>query len=272
MFKSIDLYTKRYWQITMAFMIFAFIDQVFHIPHSSWVIITGAMLYSGFNPGTVLKRGYLRFLGTIVGVAAINIMWHFIHWDFRLATIFLIIICWGITFFVALPYNRYMIIVTLFSDGIIQWADTSGFNIEFYTVDRLVCTLLVFVICILVEFLWFGRSNMTYLNYVNLSKLLKDDVQELYQITQKRELSSGKIFKQISAITTKVDRLNTLVNDAKYEDKKLHEFSEVEKQFGHQVVLVFRKVVSLHYLKLHDKDNPIIPTFKLQVEREVNSL
>lgn len=271
MFKNIDLFTKRYLQITMVFMLFSFIQQFFHIPHDSWIIITSAMIYSGFNPGTVLKRAYMRFSGTILGVAAITIAWYFMHFDYRLAFIFLVLICWAIVFFMGLPYNRYMIVVTLFSDILIQWDNSNKFNIQFYVVDRIVCTAIVFAICLVIEYLWFGKSNMTTLNFINLRDSLKDDMRSLYKITQERNLSSGNIFKGIKKVNLKIDRLELLISDAKYE-QVFHEFTEDEKKFGRDIVLLFRRIVSVHYLQMHDPLNPEIISLKEKVALDVAKL
>ncbi|MES2204981.1 MAG: FUSC family protein, partial [Pseudomonadota bacterium] len=229
MFKALDLYDKRCAQITITFMIFAAMQLFLHVPHSSWLIITGAMIYSGFNPGTVIKRAYLRLYGTIVGIAAVMIVWHFMHWDYRLATLFYVLIVGWTLFLCMLPYHLFVIMLTLLSDIILQWGNPNNFHIESYAMDRFMCTFIVFGVCIAIEYVWFGRSNMSYLSYLSLRDALKKDIIELYQVVQQRRSTEGKIFKKIQAIIPKIDRLHLLINDLVYERARGHVFTPEEK-------------------------------------------
>ena len=131
MFKNIDLFNKRSTQITITFMLFAALDSFFQFPHGSWFIITGAMIYIGFHPWLVYRRAYMRLTGTLVGVAAVVIIWTIIHFNFRFAIIILLIAVWSLAFFVELPYNRFMIPITVFIDLTIQWTNTNQFFLEY---------------------------------------------------------------------------------------------------------------------------------------------
>jgi len=65
--------------------------------------------------------------------------------------------------FMLLPYNRFMIIGTIFSDILLEWTNTATFSLEYYVIDRLICVFIVFAICISIEQIWFGKSNLSYL-------------------------------------------------------------------------------------------------------------
>ncbi len=273
MFKNIDLFTRRYWQITIALMFFVFIQRYFHIPHDEWIIITSGMIYIGFDPGIVLKRAYLRFYGTIAGVAAVSISWYFIHLDYRLATIFLVLLAPFATFIAKLPYNYYVIVITIFSDTLIQIFNPIDFHPEFYAFDRILCTLIVFAICIFIEYVWFGRSDMTLLNYNSLCNSLKLDVKEFYRLTYQNKVCRGKIFKMIKQINFKIDRLNTLVEETKNEGNHRYKFTQEEKIFGHNIIQAFRKSVSIYYLQFeHNQQNLILQQLRTDAERLINSL
>ena len=272
MFKNIDLFTRRYWQITTVFMLFTFIQKFFHIPHDSWIIITSAMVYSGFNPGTVLKRAYLRFIGTITGIAAVLLVWHLMHLDYRLEITFFMIICFGLAFFAALPYNRYMIIVTMFSDILVESNNPNNFFINYYIVDRFVCTGIVFALCILIEYLWFGKSNMTHLTFEHLRNSLIDDLKELYRFTCSKHMSSSRLSRKIQALNSKIDRLNMLINDSVYEKSFKHDFSPHEIQFSAQTIQVFRKIVNIQYLQSHGASADQLSELHKQTQQAMHNL
>lgn len=272
MFKTVDLYTKRYWQITMTFMLFVFVERFFHIPHAIWIVVTGSVLYSGFNPGTVLKRAYLRFYGTIIGVAAVTIVWHILHIDYRLATLFYILIVSWAVFCIALPYHLFVILATVFSDIAIQWGNPDNFSLEYYAIDRLTCTLIVFGICILLEYLWFGRSNMTYLNYQHLYDAAKQDIASLYYNVQQEKLTTGKILKKIQTVRGKLDQLSILVDNSRYEGAHSHAFTFEETRKNEKIVHTFRHIVVLHYLQSNDSDNPQLLLLKTQTQEAIDNL
>ena len=272
MFKAIDLYDKRCAQITITFMIFVAMQLFLHIPYSAWLVITGSMIYSGFNPGTVIKRAYLRLYGTIVGIAAVMIVSHYIHWDFRLVTLFYVLIVGGTLFLCALPYHQFVILLTLFSDIILQWSNPSDFHIESYAIDRFMCTLIVFCVCIAIEYAWFGRSKMSYLSYLNLRDTLKQDIVELYQSMQEKKLTEGKMFRKIQSIIPKIDRLHLLINDLAYEHARGHIFTPEEKRIDESIVQALRDIASLHYFETNDVENPQLPLLKIKTQQTVDSL
>lgn len=272
MLKTVDLYTQRYWQITVTFMLFSFIERFFHIPHAIWIVVTGSVLYSGFNPGTVLKRAYLRFYGTIIGIAAVTIVWHIIHIDYRLATLFYVLIISWAVFFIALPYHLFVILATVFSDIAIQWSNPDSFSLEYYAIDRLTCTMIVFGICILLEYLWFGRSNMTYLNYQHLYGAIKQDIAALYHSVQQKNLTAGKILKKIQTIRCKLDQLSVLIADSTYEGKRSHTFTSKEIQNNNHIIQTFRQIVILHYLQTQDNGNIQLPFLKIQTQEAIDNL
>lgn len=255
-------------------MIFVFMQRVFHIPHDEWVIITSAMIYAGFNTGMVLKRAYLRFVGTLVGVAAVSIVWYFMHLDYRLAVIFLVVIASLITFAARLPYNKYVIIVTLFSDTLIQILNPLNFHPEFYLFDRILCTCLVFGVCVVLEYIWFGRSNLTRLNYINLCNSLKTDIQDFYQLIQHpysgARVGRSKVFKMIKKINFKIDQLTSLIEDIQHEGSLGYRLNAAEKQFGYEVVQIFRKIVSIHYLQSADEQHHMLPQLCLDTEKTIS--
>lgn len=266
---KLDLFTKRYLQITMAFMLFVFVQYFFNIPHSIWIIITGAMVYSGFHAGTVIKRAYLRLTGTIIGIAAVGIVWHFLHLDFRLAIPYFIFIIWASIFFQLLPYNHFIIIVTLLSDIIVELPNTANFNLQYYLQDRLACTIIAFALCVGIEYLWFGRSNLMYLHYLEAQSKANQMLHELYQMTKDNTLNNSKILKKINTVNAQIDKISTIVDDAKYEKKRgYHQFnlSPSDKQINIQMIQSFRKIVSIHYLQCHEPMSPKLPLLIQQVE------
>ncbi len=266
---KLDLFTKRYLQITMAFMLFVFVQNFFNIPHSIWIIITGAMVYSGFHAGTVVKRAYLRLNGTIIGVAAVGIIWHFLHLDYRLAISYFVIIIWAAIFFQLWPYDKFIIIVTLLSDILVELPNTANFNLQYYIQDRLACTIIAFGMCVAIEYLWFGRSNMMYLHYVEAQATANRMLHELYQMTKDNTLNYSKILKKINIANAQIDKISVIVDDAKYESKRGYrqfQLSAADKQFNIEMIQLFRKIVSIHYIQRHDPMNTKLPPLIQQVE------
>lgn len=251
MFNSIDIFTRRYLQITTAFMIFVFIEQYFHIPHAVWIVITGSIIYAGFNPGTVLKRAYWRFSGTLTGVCAVAIMWYIIHLDYRTAIIFAALIAFAMVFFLALPYNYYMIIATLSSDIAVEWGNSGHFSLQYYVVDRVVCTLIVFAICLVMEHLWFGRSNFTSLLYRKTKTELYNEMEMCSRNVDHIHLSKANLLRFVISTRRKMEQITILSNDAIYERN-----DEIRNDlFPGKMVVLFRQVVSLWYVKKHDGNN-----------------
>ena len=248
MLRHLDLLDIRYLQITLAMLIFAAIDKFAHIPHSSWIVISGIMVYNGFNPGTVIKRAYLRFIGTIIGVAAVAIIWYLIHLNYRLLIPGTILIMWAMMYFAALPYNRFMIIATIFSDIILEWSNTATFSLQYYVVDRVICVLIVFAICIILEQICFGKSNLSYLNFMQTKQQIIKELEQLFHDTNKGCLSKAKLLKQSNLTLQKLERLLLLAKDSKYEGS-----SQIKTQNLQQLAInirnIQRKISGFIYLK-----------------------
>lgn len=272
MFDHITLFTKRYLQITMVFILFTTLQLFFNFPHDSWIIITSALLYSGFNPGTVLKRAYLRFSGTVIGIAAVTIVWHIIHFDYRLEIIFLVVICWATVFFTGLPYNRFMIIVTLLSDITLEFNNPKHFELQNYIIDRFIATAIVFGVCILVEYLWFGRQNMTHLNYLSLRQKIKTQMENLYAISQKTHLSRSTVFKHVQQVSNTLSSLEMIINDGKYENRN-RKFTIAEIEFAQSALLIFRKILNVYYLRTQNNYDILkLEQLKLEVSETISKL
>lgn len=272
LFDVADSYTQRSFQVAITFMIFAMMERFLHIPYASWIIFLSGVIYIGFNSGTVIKRAGLLLTGSSVGVAAVLIVRHFLYWDFRLASIFLVTIIGLTIFFCALPYNRFVIWVTLFSDFILQWGDSSSINIQNYAMDRMMCVVIVISVCVLIEHLWFGSKNITYLNYQELRAELQKAVVNLWQLMQEKKATHAKILKNIQAIIAKTDHLNQLVNDINYEYAHHYQFTPEEKQAGKNVLQALRQIVSLYYLQINDVSNAQLPLLKMQAQKAMDDL
>lgn len=268
MFKNIDVLTKRYLQITMTYMLFEFVVQFFHVPHPVWIMVTGATIYVGFNPGTVLKRAYLRFGGTITGICAMAIMWHFIHLDYRLAVIFAVLIGFGMVFFMALPYNLFVILGTLNSDIAVEWSNTNNFSLQFYVIDRFVCTLIAFAICLVLEHIWFGRASFTDLNFARVKKNLHEEMQHTALQIDNLNLTKASLFRFMRSTRVKMNQLNTLVNDAKFERA-----TEIATDpFPKKMLLLFREVVCVWYIQKRDPDNHKLVELRKKAHQSLSNL
>lgn len=247
MFQNLDLFTYRYLQISICYMIFAAIVVFAHIPHSIWIILTGSMLYSGFHPGTIIKRSYLRVKGTFIGIAAAFIFWHIVHIDYRLSIISIPIIFSLLCFFRNLSYDRVMIIMTVLAVILIQTTNSSSFHLDFFIWDRLFCTLIVFAVCYLVEYFWFGRSDLTNLNYVYQCTNLLNELKALLCMVQARQISHAKLLTKIRLTHEQINYLNNLITDAKYH-KHTHKFDLIAEGFILEAIATFRQIVSYSYL------------------------
>ncbi len=266
MFKKVDIYTQRYMQITLAYMLFVTIDEGFNLPHSSWIVITGCMIYVGFNPGTVLKRAYLRLPGTIIGICAMSLMWYVIHFDYRLAIFFMVGIAWAMVYCFGMRYNYYVIVTTLFSDIGIEWSNSAAFSLQYYIIDRSMCTIIVFAICILLEYFWFGRNDFTTLNYHTKKKLLIDEIAVAERDIEQRHISSAELFRLIGSTRRGWNQLRPLLNDAGYEKNR----RILSDKFPERVSHLFRSIVYIWYLQKNDPQNPQLPLLRLQARQLFN--
>ncbi len=261
MFKNVDIYTQRYIQIVIVLMIIQAIYQYMHIPHNSWLITASCAIYGGFNSSTVLKKAYLRIQGTLVGIAMVVIMWHIIHFDYRL--LIMVTTSWMILwiFFSQLPYNRIVIFTTTFADISVEWSNSDTFNLSYYISDRLICNFIVFGVCIAIENIWFKKKNLSFLSYQQTQKLVYASLEKYYQIALARN-SSAKGLKINSMLLQNIDKLTNLANDAKYEGNN-KVFSEKLEQMLSSSREIHSKIVSLRYLNMHlPNDSKIIELTK----------
>lgn len=266
---TLDLFTKRFIQITFVFVFFAYVDQYWHIPHSSWIIITSALIYSGFDSGAVINRAYLRFTGTIVGIAFVVIVWQCVHLDYRTLEFFLAFLSWSLVFFVAIPYDRFMILATLVSDLALEVSNSSDFLLQFYVIDRFLCTAFVFGACIIIEQVWFGKSDFTFLNCQHLLKTIQQDLEHIYKMTKHKEYTRAKLYREMKSINQKIIRLKLLVHILEYKPTATQLYLNAEP-LAAKIVHDFRKIVCLLYLHVNDNDNLAIVPLQLEIEASLS--
>ena len=267
MFKSLDLYTQRYIQIVVVVVIAQSIYQFSHLPHSVWVLITITSVYSGFNSNDVIKRASSRILGTIVGVAMVAIIWHLVHWDFRLLIILTTLMVPAMVFCSGIPYQYFVILSTSFSDITKEWSNSSSFNLMFYINDRLICTCIAFTLCLSMEYLWFGRQNLTYLNALQTKDNVLKNLAQLFNLA-KNGARSSHLFKLNNALLQDKLKLYNLVADLKAEDNSHVEHLEIQS-INHQIQNLFDKIVSLNYL-INSQDKSVsTQNLTREIEREL---
>ncbi len=268
MFKSLDLYTQRYIQIVIVVVIAQSIYQFSHLPHAVWVLVTITSVYSGFHATDVIKRANRRVYGTILGVAAVAIIWHLIHWDFRLLIIITTLLVGAMVFFSQIPYQYFVIFSTVFSDITTEWSNSSNFNLMYYINDRLMCTLGAFALCIGIEYFWFGRQNLTYLNALQTKNDILNKLQQLFKIATSGA-KSNQIFKLTNVLLKDIAKLNSLINDLKAEKKTQVEQFEIEN-INKALQSIANKIISLNYLN-SSRDNPaVVPNLTREIESELS--
>lgn len=268
--KTLNLYQSRVLQITFVFMFLACIDQYGHVPHSSWVIVTGCMIYAGFDPGTVLKRAYLRIVGTIVGIASVVIVWHTIHIDYRLDIFFLVLVMWAIVFSQSLSYQYFVLFATIFADLSVETVNSSVFQLRYYVTDRLISTAIAFSVCIIVERLWFGKTNFSALNCQHLIKKIQQLLDEFYTATKTKNITRSKLFREILLINQSIFHLKTILADHKYETTNMSSYQNTESVVN-QIIYDFRQIICLIYLKTNDQHNPAIPSITAYIEEKLSA-
>ena len=266
----INLYTSRVMQITFIFMFLACLDQYGHFPHSAWIIVTGTMIYAGFDPGTVLKRAYLRVYGTIIGIAAVVIIWHAIHFDYRLYIFFLVLIMWAIVFSQSFSYQYFVVFATIFADLSVEAANSNVFQLRYYITDRFVSTVIAFSVCILVEQLWFGKQNFSVLNCQHLLKKIQLNLDGFYKMTQNKNVTRSKLFKEILLINQSISHLKTLIADHQFETTNTT-FYQNTSSLVNQIVYDFRQIICLIYLETNDPHNPAIPSILAHIEEKLSN-
>ena len=270
MFSGLDLYTRRYIQIVFMCMLGQTIYLYTNIPHNSWIVISVCTVYSGFNAGTVIKRAYHRLIGTIAGVSLVVIIWHFIHLDYRLLIIFTTLVISVMVFCITLPYNRFIIISTVFSDITMEWSNSSSFSVYYYVMDRLICIAIVFSLCIIAEYFWFGRANLSYLNYKQTQKNLLKDLNKLYELSQST-CKNGMIFKLINGGLAEVEKLKSIAADVKFEGRSFAKQEKLDQGIS-RVVTLQRNIVSLNYLITSNGEAATIQQLKTNIEIELREL
>lgn len=270
MFKSLDIYTQRYIQIVIIVVIAQSIYQFSHIPHSIWILITITSVYSGFHSTDVIKRANSRLYGTILGIAMVAILWHLIHWDFRLLIILTTLLVAAMVFFSQIPYQYFVIFSTSFSDITKEWSNASNFNLMYYINDRLICTLIGFALCISIEYFWFGRQNLTYLNALQTKNTILKNMEKLFNIA-KTGTKSNKIFQLTNTLLKDILKLNNLIADLKSEKNAQVEHLEVQ---GLNIAIqrVADKIISLNYLTSSKTNLSIVQNLTLEIERELSQI
>lgn len=214
MFKNLDLYTQRYLQIIIVVLIIQSIYQYMQIPHSQWMITSIASIYARFTPGQSIQRAIGRVTGTFLGVAAVTIVWYMIHWNYNLFII-MATICLPIMVFInQLPYSQTIILNTVLSDLGTEYANSASMTLRYYVVDKIVCVIIVLSIVLTIEYLWFGRKNIPYLNFCQTKKILIKNLEMYLKLTCQRK-SSAKNFKMNNLILSNFIQLQGHASDVK---------------------------------------------------------
>lgn len=270
MFKNIDIFDVRATQVTVAFMVIASIERFFHIPHGIWFITTSSMVYSALHPGLVFKSVFLRLIGVLLGVAAILPIWAVIHINFRFAIIILFFTMWALVFFIALPFNRYMMTIVMFSDLIFEWTNPSNFFLQYYVIDRSVCIILIFAVCLVLEYLFFGSENMTQLYYQHLCQKIRKDLLKFYHHADTKQLQRANIFKHTSRLVEQLKQLETLINDYTFEHGHAKAFTIKAEKVSSVLVQEFRKIVCFFYVKNKGGDPTRLNALRSDIEASLN--
>lgn len=270
MFKSLDLYTQRYIQIVIIVVIAQSIYLYSHLPHSVWILITITSVYSGFHATDVIKKANRRLLGTIVGVCMVAIIWHLVHLDFRLLIILTTLVVPAMVFFSQIPYQYFVIFSTSFSDITKEWSNASNFNLMYYINDRLICTLIGFALCISIEYFWFGRQNLTYLNALQTKNTILKNMEQLFYLA-KSGSKSNELFKLTNNLLKNILKLNNSIEDLKSEKKAQIEHLEIQ-DLNIAIQRVADKIISLNYLTSSKTNLSIVQNLTLEIERELSQI
>lgn len=270
MFKSLDLYTQRYIQIVIVVIIAQSVYQFSHLPHAIWVLVTITSVYSGFHAKDVIRRANRRVYGTILGVAVVAIIWHLIHWDFRLLIIITTLLVGAMVFFSQIPYQYFVIFSTVFSDITTEWSNSSKFNLMYYINDRLICTLAAFALCIGIEYFWFGRQNLTYLNALQTKNNILKKMQQLFEIATSGT-KSNQIFKLTNTLLKEIAKLNGLINDLQAEKKTQAEQIEV-RSINEALQSIANKIISLNYLNSSRDNLTSVQNLTHEIKNELSQI
>lgn len=270
MFKNIDIFNVRATQITFAFMLIIGIEHFFHIPHGVWFVTTSCMVFSAIHPGLVFKGAYLRLVGTLLGLGVIVLIWLVIHINFRFVIIILFFSMWALIFFIALPPNRYMVTIVMVSDLIIEWTNTNDFFFQYYVIDRIVCIILVFSVCIVIEYLWFGSKSMTALYYHYLCEKIRQDLDVFFRLAMSKNLNKSEIFRQIRALTEQLGQLTTLINDYTFEHGNNYRFIADAGVISNVLIQEFRKIICFIHLKEQGANPERMSAMRKEIEHSLN--
>ena len=270
MFKDVDLYTQRYIQIVLMCIVAQTIYLYSNIPHSIWIVISVCGVYGGFSSGAVIKKAYHRLTGTVTGIALVVIIWHLIHWDYRLLLVLTTLWIPLFVFFILIPYNRFVILATAFSDIMSEWSNSSSFSVYYYVMDRFICVFIVFSLCICIEHFWFGRKDLSYLNFKQTQKNILKNLKQLYALSQ-TTCKNGTIFKLVNTLLAEIEKLTTIAADVKYEGRHFSQQEELE-QGVHRTVTLQRNIISLNYLTKNNGDSATINLLKTKIEIELTEL
>lgn len=270
MFKNLDLYTQRYIQIIIVIVIAQIIYEYSYIPHSIWVLITIVSVYSGFHSHDVLKRANSRVYGTIIGVGLVSIVWYLVHWDFRLLIILTTLLIPAMVFFSSIPYKYSVILSTVFSDITKEWSNSNSFNLMYYINDRVICTLIGFGICTCIEYFWFGRQNLTYLNAHQTQNNILKQMRQLFHLA-KSGAKSNKIFNITNILLKEISRLNSLVVELKSENNPKHNNLELQK-LNTEIENLADKIISLNYINSNKIQLDATYNLTLEIERDLSQI
>lgn len=270
MLKNLDLYTQRYIQIVIIVVIAQSIYQFSHIPHSVWILVTIVSVYSGFHSTDVLKRANSRIYGTIIGISMVAIVWYLVHLDFRLLIILTTLLVPALVFFCSIPYKYSVILSTIFSDITKEWSNSNSFSLIYYINDRLICTLIGFALCISIEYFWFGRQNLTYLNALQTKNDILKNMQQLFNIA-KTGAKSNKMFKLTNILLKDILKLNNLIIDLKSENSLPVEQLKIQN-INTDIQKVADKIISLNYLNSSRTPFAITQNLTLEIEQELSQI
>ena len=221
-------------------------------------------IYGGFNPGAVVKRAYHRVIGTFAGIGMVVIIWHLVYMDFRLLLILTTIWIGIFVFLSQVPYSKYVIMSTAFSDIVIEWSNSYNFSINYYIFDRFICVFIAFTVCICIEYFWFGRQNLSLLNFKQTEKNILKYLEQLYKLS-KGNCKSGKIFVLINSLLTEIEKLKTIATDVKYEGRSTSNEVTLQQAID-RISMLERNIVSLNYLTGSNAELAVINQYKNKIE------
>jgi hypothetical protein len=176
----------------------------------------------------------------------------------------------AMVFFNPIPYRYFVIFSTSFSDITKEWSNASNFNLTYYVNDRLICTLIAFALCISVEYFWFGRQNLTYLNALQTKNTVLKNMEQLFHLA-KSGAKSNKLYKLTNTLLKDILKLNNLITDLKSEKNAQVEHLEVQS-LNIAIQQVADKIISLNYLTSSKTNLSAVQNLTLEIERELSQI